>query len=283
MNLNPQKSTLKTLALTSMFLTLLYVLTPSLLSQATSPAKDEPAKTSEVSKDAKDATTVAPASTEAPAPAPAKKSPGLIDLFFAGGWSMWPLALSSIIGFGVAFERIYFFFTTKLVAKGYNQELEDKIEEKGLDGALGYIKDTSDQKISYILKNGYDVANNDPEVFTAGVEREAGEVITLLERGLTILASVSTIAPLIGFLGTVSGMINAFDAIANADQVNAKVVAGGIKEALITTAAGLIVAIPVMSFYQYLSGRVNGFATDVEEAANKVYKELLRKKGTLGK
>ncbi len=282
MNLNPQKSTLKTLALTSMFLTLLYVLTPSLLSQATSPAKDEPVKTAEVSKDAKDATT-APASTEAPTPAPAKKSPGLIDLFFAGGWSMWPLALSSIIGFGVAFERIYFFFTTKLVAKGYNQELEDKIEEKGLDGALGYIKDTSDQKISIILKNGYDVANNDPEVFTAGVEREAGEVITLLERGLTILASVSTIAPLIGFLGTVSGMINAFDAIANADQVNAKVVAGGIKEALITTAAGLIVAIPVMSFYQYLSGRVNGFATDVEEAANKVYKELLRKKGTLGK
>ena len=92
---------------------------------------------------------------------------------------------------------------------------------------------------------------------------------------------MSTIAPLIGFLGTVSGMINAFDAIANADQVNAKVVAGGIKEALITTAAGLIVAIPTMSFYQFLTGKVNGFATEVEEGANKIYKELLRKKGAL--
>ncbi|MCX7997827.1 MAG: MotA/TolQ/ExbB proton channel family protein, partial [Leptospiraceae bacterium] len=104
-------------------------------------------------------------------------------------------------------------------------------------------------------------------------------VIVLLERGLTILASVSTIAPLIGFLGTVSGMINAFDAIANADQVNAKVVAGGIKEALITTAAGLIVALPAMAFYQVLQSKINGFAAEVEEAANRIYKEYLRKKG----
>ncbi|HNF15308.1 MAG TPA: MotA/TolQ/ExbB proton channel family protein, partial [Leptospiraceae bacterium] len=60
------------------------------------------------------------------------------------------------------------------------------------------------------------------------------------------------------------------------DQVNAKVVAAGIKEALITTAAGLIVAIPAMSFHQVLTGKVNGFAADVEEAANRIYKELLK-------
>ena len=178
---------------------------------------------------------------------------------------------------------MYFFFTTKLVGKGYNQILSDRIEEKGLEGALAYVGETKDQRIANILQNGYDVSSDDPEIFTAGVEREASEVIVLLERGLTILASVSTIAPLIGFLGTVSGMINAFDAIANADQVNAKVVAGGIKEALVTTAAGLIVAIPTMSFYQFLTGKVNGFATEVEEAANKIYKELLKKKGKLAK
>jgi biopolymer transport protein ExbB len=282
MKLIPNKSSVKTLAITSLFLTLLYVLTPTLLSQTTT----DPAKTTVTeSKEAKDSKE-APVSTETKKEetvAKPQKSPGLIDLFVTGGWSMWPLALSSIIGFGVAFERLYFFFTTKLVGKGYNQILGDRIEEKSLEGALNYIKETNDQRISQILINGYEVSSNDPELFTAGVEREAGEVITLLERGLTILASVSTIAPLIGFLGTVSGMINAFDAIANADQVNAKVVAGGIKEALITTAAGLIVAIPAMSFYQFLTGKVNGFATEVEEAANKVYKELLRKKGSLAK
>jgi biopolymer transport protein ExbB len=281
MKLTPNKSTIKILAITAMFLTLLYILTPALLSQETKTT--EPAKTTEVAKDAKDAPAKETATEPEKTPAPQKKYPGLIDLFFAGGWSMWPLALSSIIGFGVAFERLYFFFTTKLVGKGYNQILSDKIEEKSLEGALGYLVETKDQRISNILQNGYDVSSEDPEIFTAGVEREASEVIVLLERGLTILASVSTIAPLIGFLGTVSGMINAFDAIANADQVNAKVVAGGIKEALITTAAGLIVAIPAMSFYQFLTGKVNGFATEVEEAANKIYKELLKKKGKLAK
>jgi biopolymer transport protein ExbB len=214
-------------------------------------------------------------------PAPKKKQPGLIDLFIVGGWSMWPLALCSIIALGVAFERLYFFFTTKLVAKGYNQELIDSVNEKGLEGATEFLKNNPNQRITEILSNGLEVANNDPELFSRGVEREASEVLTLLEKGLTVLASISTIAPLIGFLGTVSGMINAFDSIANADQVNAKVVAGGIKEALITTAAGLIVAIPAMSFYQFLSGKVNGFAAEVEEGANRIYKELLKRQGKM--
>ena len=269
------KTAVRTLAFTAILLTLLYLLTPALFSQATT---DAPVNTTTVeTKDSKDAK---PAETEKPAEAAPKKSPGLVDLFIVGGWSMWPLALASIVGFGVAFERLYFFFTTKLVSKGYNQNLSDKIEEKGYDGALVHLKENGDQRITQILSDGIDVSSGDPDLFAKGVEREAAEVITLLERGLTILASVSTIAPLIGFLGTVSGMINAFDAIANADQVNAKVVAGGIKEALITT-AGLIVAIPTMSFYQFLTGKVNGFATEVEEGANKIYKELLRKKGAL--
>ena len=187
--------------------------------------------------------------------------------------------MASIIALGVAFERIFFFFTTKLASGGYNQDLADSIEKDGLPGAQKFLTEHKDQRISDVLVNGLEVANEDPELFAKGVEREAGEVMTLLERGLTILASVSTIAPLIGFLGTVSGMINAFDAIANADQVNAKVVAGGIKESLITTAAGLIVAIPAMSFFQFLSGKVNSFAADVEEAANRIYKELLKLKG----
>lgn len=229
-------------------------------------------------------------STEAPAPtnpqpteqervAPPQKSPGLVDLFILGGWSMWPLALASVIALGVIFERLYFFFSTKLVSKGYNQGIEDAIEDAGIEGARKFLEQHKDEKISVILSNGMNVSNGNPDLFAKGVEREAAEVIVLLERGLTILASVSTIAPLLGFLGTVSGMINAFDAIANADQVNAKVVAGGIKEALITTAAGLIVALPAMAFYQVLQSKVNSFAADVEEAANKIYKEYLKKQG----
>ncbi|MCT8334025.1 MotA/TolQ/ExbB proton channel family protein [Leptospira sp. 85282-16] len=229
-------------------------------------------------------TTEAPTETpapvaEAPAEAPQQESEiGLVKLFVTGGWSMWPLLLSSIVGFGVILERMYFFFTAKLIRKGYNQDLQDAIDASGMNGIDEFLKANEGQKITDVLKNGMEVSQNDPEIFASGIEREAGEVMTLLEKGLTVLSAVSTIAPLVGFLGTVSGMINAFDAIANADQVNAKVVAGGIKEALITTAAGLIVAIPAMTFYQYLQGRVAFFTSEVEEAANKIYKEYLKLK-----
>ncbi|WP_411824134.1 MotA/TolQ/ExbB proton channel family protein [Leptospira sp. 'Mane'] len=235
------------------------------------------------------AETTNPATTESAPAAPVVEKPaseapkaeseiGLISLFVTGGWSMWPLLLSSIVGFGVIFERLYFFFTSKLVRKGFNQDLQDAIDASGLKGAQDFLEQNKGQKITGVLANGMEVSQEDPEIFASGVEREASEVITLLEKGLTVLSAVSTIAPLVGFLGTVSGMINAFDAIANADQVNAKVVAGGIKEALITTAAGLIVAIPAMTFYQYLQGKVGFFTSEVEEAANKIYKEYLKLK-----
>ncbi|GBF43287.1 MotA/TolQ/ExbB proton channel family protein [Leptospira levettii] len=229
-------------------------------------------------------TTEAPQETPAPVAQAPEQTPtqdseiGLVKLFVTGGWSMWPLLLSSIVGFGVILERMYFFFTAKLIRKGYNQDLQDAIDASGMQGVDEFLKANEGQKITDVLKNGMEVSQNDPEIFAAGIEREAGEVMTLLEKGLTVLSAVSTIAPLVGFLGTVSGMINAFDAIANADQVNAKVVAGGIKEALITTAAGLIVAIPAMTFYQYLQGRVGFFTSEVEEAANKIYKEYLKLK-----
>ena len=147
----------------AILLTLLYLLTPALFSQAT----ETPVNNTTVeSKDSKDA----PAATEKPAEAAPKKSPGLVDLFLVGGWSMWPLALSSIIGFGVAFERLYFFFTTKLVSKGYNQILSDKIEEKGYEGALVHLKENGDQRITQILSDGIDVSSGDPDLFAKGVE-----------------------------------------------------------------------------------------------------------------
>jgi biopolymer transport protein ExbB len=255
----------------------LYFMSPALLSQE----KNEPTAPTQLESNSPDsAVNKSEPANEESTPAPKSKL-GFVDLFVTGGWSMWPLLLSSIVAMGVIFERLYFFYATKLIAKGYNQDLQDSIDASGMEGIQKFLAQNKDQRITDVLVNGMDVSQNDPEIFSQGVEREAAEIITLLEKGLVVLAAVSTIAPLIGFLGTVSGMINAFDAIANADQVNAKVVAGGIKEALITTAAGLIIAIPAMVFYQYLTSRVNAFTSEVEEAANKIYKEFLKKKATV--
>ncbi len=203
----------------------------------------------------------------------------LWNYFQAGGSFMWVLFVAGVIGLAVFFERIYFFTTRKLSNRTFEQDLIDALNTKGMDGAKDILAANEKLTISKILNEGLAVSEGDPEHFSKGVEREAGGYLALAERGLPILAAVSTIAPLVGFLGTVAGMVEAFDAIANADSVNAKVVAGGIKVALLTTAGGLIVAIPAMTFFQYFQSRVNAFATEVEQAANHIYKELLKKAG----
>ena len=104
------------------------------------------------------------------------------------------------------------------------------------------------------------------------VEKAIGTAGTIemsfLERGLIWVSSVTTIAPLVGFLGTVSGMINAFEAIAASEQVNAKLVASGISEALITTATGLIIAIPAQLAYNWYTTKITRFVRDIETATN---------------
>ena len=103
--------------------------------------------------------------------------------------------------------------------------------------------------------------------------------MSFLERGLIWISSVTTIAPLMGFLGTVSGMINAFEAIAASEQVNAKLVASGISEALITTATGLIVAIPATIGYNYFVSSIDRFVIEMEETSAELIEELERLKG----
>jgi len=85
--------------------------------------------------------------------------------------------------------------------------------------------------------------------------------------GLIVLATIANVAPLLGFLGTVSGMIGAFDAIAAADQVNAKLVAGGISEALLTTFAGLVVAVPMSIGHNFFVSRIDKFVIEMQETS----------------
>ena len=98
--------------------------------------------------------------------------------------------------------------------------------------------------------------------------------MSFMERGLIWLATISTIAPLLGFLGTVSGMIGAFDAIKAADQVSAKLVAGGISEALITTQAGLLVAVPTSLFHNFFLSQIDRFVVEMEESSSELVNTL---------
>jgi biopolymer transport protein ExbB len=99
--------------------------------------------------------------------------------------------------------------------------------------------------------------------------------MAFLERGLLALATISNIAPLLGFLGTVTGMIKAFAAMSRTGEVSARIVATGIEQALITTAAGLIIAVPVSAFYAYFVLSIDRFVLEMESASSELVDELV--------
>jgi biopolymer transport protein ExbB len=109
------------------------------------------------------------------------------------------------------------------------------------------------------------------------IEAEAAEKINMLERGFNLLVALGSIAPITGFLGTVSGMISAFKSIKDAADVNAQLVAGGIFEALITTAYGLAIAIIAIAGYNIFAHFVDRFTADVEQTGSDVITSLLLK------
>jgi len=134
--------------------------------------------------------------------------------------------------------------------------------------------------VASVLRAGLLKAGRGRDLVKDAIEASGATELSFLQRGLLGLAALTQIAPLVGFLGTVSGMIHAFGAIASADQVSAKIVARGIEEALITTEAGLCIAIPVQVAHALFVRRVDRFASEMEEASNDLV-DFLAERGEL--
>jgi biopolymer transport protein ExbB len=172
--------------------------------------------------------------------------------FERGGPIMWPLLALSILGVTVIFWRWWALRQATAGVQAFLKELRGKLVVKAGLLRFGRPKD---------------------EVEMALQDASAHE-LSMLERGLPILATVAMIAPLLGFLGTVTGMINSFEALASVGLNNPAAVAQGISEALITTAAGLAIAIPVQMAYNYFITNVNSLVRNMESAAHVVLEAL---------
>ena len=190
----------------------------------------------------------------------------LKDLFIAGGNFMWPLLIALIIGIAVAVERYITFSKAKLDVSKFLEQLGGYIRKGDLSGAET-LCDRTRGPVSAILRAGLMRRDKGLVDVEKAIEGAGSIEMAHLEKGLVVLATVSSVAPMIGFLGTVSGMIRAFGEIAAAKNVDASLVAGGIQEALITTASGLIVAIPIQMANNYFIAKVGRFITDMEEAS----------------
>lgn len=194
--------------------------------------------------------------------------------FDMGGPFMWPILILSIVGLGIVLERYWYFSRRKLDIDALAAAISAKIDSEGIAAAIR-VCDEADTTGARILGEGLRLHEAGVERIEKGIETRGGIEIGLLERGLSILAAVANLAPLLGFLGTVTGMIVAFQKIAGADTVSAKLVSAGIFEALITTAAGLIVAIPAFAFHNIFVHKIDKFATEVEKAGATVVNTII--------
>jgi biopolymer transport protein ExbB len=185
---------------------------------------------------------------------------------------MYPLILCSLLALGVIIAKA----VTLLAAHRRSRAILREVGEFGakgrLDEAIELAMDTPGP-VAAILLSGLRRAREQKasgKDIEKAVKTTGAIELGFLERGLIVLATVSNVAPLLGFLGTVAGMISAFGAIAEAGQVEATLVAGGIKVALITTAAGLVIAIPVNIAYNFFVTRIDKLIQDMEEGASTV-------------
>ena len=203
---------------------------------------------------------------------------GAIGFFQAGKWAMWPLLFCAIIGFAYIIERMITFARLRVDPEDFAEELIEIFKKDGASTALEYCRQfpsPAARVFGPTIEKYKDKKSKDKQVFEEVMTRYATRELAFLDRGMLILASLANIAPMLGFLGTVSGMINAFNAIALAGTVEATLVASGISEALITTATGLALAIPISGAHAFFTQKVNGFTRSMEEGAAALMDALL--------
>ncbi len=193
----------------------------------------------------------------------------MFELLKAGGIIMVPIVACSILALAIILERFWTLRVSRIAPPGTINELWRWIKKKELNGRkLKALQASS--PMGRVLASGLMNAKHGREIMKESIEHEASQVIHELERFLNPLGTVATITPLLGLLGTVVGMIKVFAEIQLAGVGNAGNLAGGISEALVTTAAGLSVAIPALICHRYFIRRVDELVVNMEQEAIKL-------------
>jgi len=185
------------------------------------------------------------------------------------GGMKWPLLACLVVGVITIIWKFFDLFTKSARTKKILGEVDGLLEDHRIEEALEATRN-SDAPAAKILYAGLDRQEEGTERVMKAIENQGLIELSKLESGLVILATLTNVAPLFGFLGTVIGMIIAFQSIEAAGEVEATLVAGGIKVALLTTAVGLVIAIPVSISHNYFVARIDSLVIDMEESAQKM-------------
>jgi biopolymer transport protein ExbB len=197
----------------------------------------------------------------------------VFDIIVSGGWLMLPIIICSIITIAITIERFWTLNPAKIAPRNQLGQVWNWIQTNQMDSdKLKELRRSS--PLGRILAAGLSNSRHGRDIMKDSIEEAASQVIHEMERFLTILGTVATISPLLGLLGTVFGMITVFNEIMLQGTGNASVLAGGISQALITTAAGLSVAIPAMISHRFFLRRMDTLVVTMEQESVKLVDAL---------
>ncbi|MGE5383837.1 MAG: MotA/TolQ/ExbB proton channel family protein [Omnitrophica WOR_2 bacterium] len=238
----------------------------TVIAQDQNPAQTEQVATDTTAKVDTAAQAAAPESVVADQAAPQSFHQVLKIKFIEGGalW-MFPILLCLIIGLGLVIERILYLNLSTTNTQKLLNKIETALETEGVGSAKEICKNTRGP-VASVFYQGLDRYNEGLEMVEKSIVSYGGVLTGRLEANLSWIALFIALGPMLGFLGTVVGMVQAFDAIEAAGDISPTIVAGGMKVALITTVFGLITAIILQVFYNYILSKVEGILNSMEDA-----------------
>ena len=190
----------------------------------------------------------------------------MVKLFMDGGAFMWPILGLFIFGLMICLERIYTLSKSAFATKKFVPKVQKALEEDGVKAALEVCESTPGP-VAEIFHAGLSRVKYGVASVEKAIENAANVEMAFLERGMVWLSTVIVIAPMLGFSGTVAGMVKAFQDIEASNNISPAVVAGGISEALLTTLFGLIVGMIIQFFFNLFTSRVDKIIIDMEESS----------------
>ena len=197
----------------------------------------------------------------------------MVYYFLEGGAFMWPILLTLLFGLAFVIERAYSLMMSAVDSQTFFESVSQSIKENGTDAAIQVCSET-EGPVASIFHAGLSKMSRGLDEVEKAIQNAGAIEMAFLEKNMIWLNAVITIAPMLGFTGTVVGMIAAFDAIKAANDISPAVVAGGISQALLTTAFGLIVAMIIQTFQNVFVARIDKLVLDMEEQSIKILDHL---------
>jgi biopolymer transport protein ExbB len=197
----------------------------------------------------------------------------VLEILMAGGWAMLPILAASAVALAIILERYWTLRRNAVLPAGLGADVREWARSSQLDAAhIDVLR--SNSPLGELLAAALEVRDRPRDIIKERLEDSGRYVIHQLERYLNTLGTIALIAPLLGLLGTVIGLIDMFLVVSNGNLGDPGKMAGGIGQALICTATGLCVAIPAYAFHRLLRGRVHGFVIEMEQQASALLDEL---------